>query len=97
MFDAGNFRPVVRPGTGRNQNGLGAHALAVSQPYGVGVFQHGAAFHQRDVEALERRGIGGFQPRHLAMDVADQRRPVERGLRHGPAEPGGIIEFIGEA
>ena len=96
VFDAGNLRPVMRPGAGRDQDRLGMHAFATGQAHGVGVFQHGAALDQRDLEALERRCIGGFQPRHFALHIGDQRRPMECRFRHGPAEPGGVPEFIGK-
>ena len=50
-----------------------------------------------DLVAFERRGVGGFQPRHLTIDVRDQRRPVECRLRHGPAVTGGVFEFLGKS
>ena len=38
-----------------------------------------------------------FEPRDLLVLVGDQRRPVERRLRHGPAEARGILELAGKA
>src|SRR5262249_32499625 len=38
-----------------------------------------------------------FQPRDLAILVADQRRPVEGRLPHGPAIAGRILELVGKA
>ena len=67
------------------------------QPHGVGVVEHRAALDDLDLGALERRGIGGFEPRDLAVLVGDQRRPVERRLRHGPAVAGGVLELVGKA
>ena len=96
MLEARNFRPVMRPGAGRDQDGLGAHALAVRQAHGMGIVQHGAALDQSHIEAVERCGIGRFQPGDFAMDVADQHRPMERRLRHAPAETGRVLEFVGE-
>ncbi len=59
--------------------------------------EHGPAFDDLHAGLAERRAIGRFEPRDLAILVGDQRRPIERGLRHGPAEAGGILEFAAEA
>ena len=77
VLEAGDLGAMIRLGAGRDQNRLGAHAGAVRQTHGVGILQHGAAFHQRDLEALERGGVGRFQPRDLAILVGDQRRPMK--------------------
>ena len=66
----------------------------LARAHGVGVFQHRAAAHQIDLEALQRRDIGRFQPVDFAILVGDQRRPTEGRLRNMPAETGGVLEFV---
>ena len=77
MLEARNFRPIVRPGAGRNQDRFRAHARASRQTHGVGVFEHGATLYQGDIEALERTGVGGFKTRDFAILVGDQCRPMK--------------------
>ncbi len=97
VLDAGNRIAVARRAAGRDQDMAGAHAIAIRQLHGVRIDEHGAAFDDLDAGFAERRAIGRFEPRDLAILVGDQRRPVERGLRHRPAEAGGVLEFAAKA
>ena len=77
---------------------FGAHRLAGrGEAHGVGVLQHGAALHNRDLRPLQVGRIGRLEPRDLAVLVGDQRRPVEDRLRQRPAVAGGVLELVGKA
>ena len=91
------FGPRCGQRAGRDQDCFGAHARAGRQAHRVRVFEHGAALDEGDLEALERAGVGGFQPRDLAILVGDQRRPVKVRLGNRPAVTGRILEFVGKA
>ena len=93
MLDAGNRIAVARRAAGRDQDIGCAHPVAGRQLHGVGVNEHGPAFRHFDAGLVERRAVSRFQSGDFAILVGDQRRPIERGLRHGPAEAGGILEF----
>ena len=88
----------MRRAAGGDQDILGAHRFAArEQAHGVGVLDHRAALDERDLGALQRGGIGGLEPRDLAILVGDQRRPIEDRLADGPAVAGRILELVGEA
>ena len=98
VLEAGNLRPVMRPGAGRDQDRLRLHARSGrEQMHRVRVFQNGAALHQRNLVALERRGIRRFQPCDFQVFVGDQRRPTERRLLDVPAVTGRVFKFVAEA
>ena len=57
-----------------------ARSCRRDEPHGVRVVDHGAAFDDRDLGALQVGRVGRFEPRDLAILVGDQRRPVEARL-----------------
>ncbi len=97
VLDAGDFVAVAWRSAGRDQNMRRPDAIAVRHLHGVGIGQRGAVLDDFDAGLRQERAIGRLQPRDLLVLVGDQRRPVERGVRHGPAEAGGILEFAVEA
>ena len=63
----------------------------------MGVNQHGPAFCNLDAGLVEQPAIGRFKPIDLAVFVGNQGFPIERIMRHGPAEAGGVLEFAAKA
>ena len=97
VLEPGDARAVIRRGAGGDQNGLRAHPRTGRQPHRVRVLDHCARLHKLNLVALERGGVGRFQPRDLAVLVGDQRRPMESRRRHAPAVTGGVLEIVGKA
>ena len=93
VLDAGDGIAVARRAAGSDQDVSRAHALAARQLHGVRVDENGAALRHFDAGFVERGAVSRFEAGNFAILVGDQRRPIERGLRHGPAEAGGILEF----
>ena len=61
---------------GRDQDVLGAHGFAGRRELDrVRIEHHRAALDDLDLGALEIGGVGGLEPRDLAVLVGDQRRP----------------------
>src|SRR5512139_179703 len=61
------------------------------------VLEHSPALDQVDLVALERSRVGRLKPRHFAIDIGNQRRPMERRLGNGPAVALRVPEFLAEA
>src|SRR5262245_39904666 len=76
---------------------VGAHALAVSEPQGVRVLEHGAALDDGDAGLVQGRRVGGLQAGNLLVLVGDQGRPVETRAVRRPAEPRSLLEVEREA
>ena len=78
---------------GRDQHIFGAHSLAGREPKGVGVSNTArvARYGAPDFSTLRR---GSLQSRDLRVLVGDQGRPVEGRGRDGPAEAGGVLDFV---
>ena len=97
MLDAGNGIAVSRRAAGRDQDMACAHALAVRQLHIVRVGDDGAVFDDGDAGFFQRHRVGGFEPADFLVFVGNERRPVERRLRHRPAIAGGVLEFAAKA
>ena len=97
VLDAGNVVAKARRPAGRDQDMGRPDAIAAGHLHGVGIGQRGAVLDDFDAGLFQERAVGRFQPPDLLVFVGDQRRPVERGVRHGPAEARGILEFAVEA
>src|SRR5580704_8145376 len=63
----------------------------------MGIEQHGPVLDDFDAGLGEGSAIGGFEAGNFTVFVGDQRRPVERGMRHGPAEAGGVLKLAVKA
>src|SRR5260370_2605124 len=97
VLQAGNLGAEGRRSTGRDQNDVSSHPVAVGeQAHRVRVLDLRAAPHEGDFCALERRNIGRLEARDLAILVGDQLCPFERRLVPGPAISGGILELLGQ-
>ena len=79
---------------GRDQDGLGGErGVAVGELHLMRAFQHGAGEEAVDPRPLQGAGIDAVQPVDLALDVVDQRRPVEAQILASPAEAARIGEI----
>ena len=98
MIEARNIGARMGRAAGGEQDILGAELFAAAdQAHRLRVLEHRAAFHERDLGALQRGRVGGLEPGDLPILVGDQRFPIEGRRRHGPAEAGGVLELVGEA
>src|SRR5690242_6017635 len=93
MLDAGNWIAVAWRRAGGNQDIARAHVRPIGKFNRVRVDKYGAAFDDLDAGFCQSGAVSGFEPRDLTILVGDQRRPVERCMRHRPAEARGIFEF----
>ena len=69
--------------------------FTVGELHRVFVFEHGAGEHELDARLLERASIDAVQPVDLAMNVADQRRPIEAQIATAPAEIARVGKGVG--
>ena len=95
----GDLRARMRPAAGRDQD-VSRRARASPVATSRTVCASSSTARLLTISTLARSsvgGIGGFEPRDLAVLVGDQRRPVERRLGDRPAEAGGVLELVGEA
>ena len=76
-----------RMAAGGDQDGLGPHrGVPASDPHRMLIFKRGVGEDEIDARLLQRTRVSGVQPVDLAMDVADQSRPVEPQGLIAPAE-----------
>src|SRR6266481_5202868 len=79
---------------GRNQHMPRSDSLAGSEPKGMWVLEHRAGLDDTCAGFFHIGCVGSLQSRDLLVLVGDQGRPVERRRRYGPAEAGGILDFV---
>ena len=97
MLVAGKRGMRVGPAAGRDQYVLGGDgAVLVLDAHRMRVDQRRAAVERLAARLLDAALVEAGEPGDLLVLVGDQRRPVEAGLRHGPAVAGGVGEMLGE-
>src|SRR5581483_10315741 len=84
---------VARRSAGANQDIGGPDTFAVCHLHGVRINERGAALENLDARLLQKRAVNLFEAPDFLVLVGDQGFPVERDMRNGPAESGGILEF----
>ena len=94
VLDAGNLRAMIGAAAGGDQHVFRGDLLAVGKQQAVRVLEYGAALDHLRAGFLDIGGVGRLQPRDLLVLVRNQRRPVERGLRNGPAETCGVLDLL---
>ena len=94
VLDAGNVGHGRMP-AGRDQDRLGRMALSGDLDR-VRIDQHAAALDDLDAAVAQHVDVDLFEPVEFVVLRRDQRGPVEFGRRDAPAEPGRVLERVGE-
>ncbi len=94
MVDAGDRRPMIGRASGRDHDVFCLHGFAVGEAKRVGVFENRAGLEHARAGFLDIGGVDALEPGDLLVLVGDQRLPVEGHRRNGPAEAGGVLDFI---
>ena len=96
MLDAGNGQVAPRPPAGGDQDVFRRHRPVLGEKaHAVRALEHGAAVDDLGAGLFEIADVDAAQPRHLAGDIADERRPVEMQALDPPAEADRILEGFG--
>src|SRR5260370_16573288 len=69
-------------------------SLAGPEPKRMWVLEHRAGLDDTGAGFFHIGCVGGLQSRDLLVLVGDQGWPVERRRRYGPAEAGGVRDFV---
>ena len=85
-----------RMGAGGDEDGRGAQFGAVGQSDLVGSGDGRPLGEDLDVVAVEDVGVDAFEPLDLGQHIVAQGRPVEGAALDLPAEPGGVLQILGE-
>ena len=97
MLDSRYLLAVARGPACCDQDVSRADSLAVGQLNRVGVGERRPCLHDLNAGAIKSGRIGRLQPRNLFVLVGDERRPIERRMRKGPAIASSILELATKA
>ena len=85
---------VIGRAAGGDQDVFRRDGLAGREPQRVGILEHRAGLDDARAGFLDIGGVDALEPGDLLVLVGDQRRPVERHRRNGPAEARGVLDLV---